>query len=492
VVDDASLSEGTEPKPRRRTRFKIGQFTIAPGQAFAIADTDQRTADGDQLAKPSASERKAAKHIGSVIGAYLKAGHELLGGTYSSVRDFAPAHLAAPSRVIVICCKNGVIVRYERSEDKKDHVIIAFADELAEEVAAGMYEHVIYCVPEGTQLESIDTSLSPKVQLFMQDASTGERKTFAQSRICYFCTLEEPASQPETPPGRPFRVLGVESHFELQMLAQQVDVEQPEAHGRYFIARSPIRLPVGWEHIEIYRRVDDRNWKEELAASWAESDILAHVMRRQLREQHFRALDPNVDARKEWARLLGDYTTLLQSDPPEEALQQFLTKNPMLLCPTQTRVWPKAVFGDKISDFVFREAHGDYLLVELERPSKGLFIKSGDTSNALNHAQGQITDWKRYIEDNLRTVQGELGLEGMSTNPKSLIVMGRSNTVSEEGRRKLRAMRGDNPRQNIMTYDDVLENAKAAIENILGPLWAASGSAEIYFLREGPRVAEPA
>ena len=128
------------------------------------------------------------------------------------------------------------------------------------------------------------------------------------------------------------------------------------------------------------------------------------------------------------------------------------------------------------------------MLVELERPDKKLFIKTGDTSAQLKQAQNQVIDWKRYIEDNLRTVQVELGLEGISSSPKSLIVMGRSKTLSPENKRKLVTFRNETPAQTIMTFDDVLENAKATFENILGPLWATSGTAEVYFL---PKAKSP-
>ena len=484
MVPEQASSDDNDSKAQRARRFKAGQVTLAPGQPFTITDVSLPP-------RLSASQRKTARQIASVIKAYLEAGHDLLSGTYSGVKELAPAHLAGPSRVLVNCCKNGVIIRYEGSQDGKDHVFVGFAKETAEQLAHRVSESVIYCVPKGTELSSIDTSSSPKLELFVKNSSTAERRVVTEFRISYLCTVEEPGGDPSTPSGKPFRLLGVENHFELQLLAEEVDEKRPRGQGRQFVTRSTIRLPVGWEYIEVYPNVDLKHWKKEFARSWAENDILGRVMGRQLREQHFRALDPNVDARKHLARLLDEYKILLDSDPQEEVLQEFLRKNPAFLSPTHMRFWPKVAFGDKVSDFVFQEADGDYLLVEIERPSKKLFLKNGDTSRWLNHAQNQITDWKRYIQDNLKTVQAELRLEGISPNPKSLIVMGRSSTVSEKGRRKLVTIRSDNPRQSIMTYDDVLENAKAAIENILGPLWAASGSAEVYFLREGPKAAGP-
>ena len=479
-------SSAQSKSKRQSTRFKVGQFSFTSGQPLAISPV----AATDRAPKATASQKKYATQIASVIEAYLAAGHELLSGTYAGVKDLAPPHLVNSSRTIVICCNDGVIVRYESSPDDADQVIASHANLSMAELAHQVSESVIFCVPPGAEKSSIATSASPIVSLATYEPSTGNSTGIAEFRIAYRCTVEAGADS-NVVGGRPARLIGVQSEFELQMLAEKADEGQPRGQGRRFVTRSILSLPVGWEYIEIYSSADLKYWKKELARSWVENDILVWVMRRQLRDQQFRALDPNVDARKYWARLLDEYEKLLNSDPQEEVLQEFLVKNPTLLSPTYVRFWSKVSFGNRVSDFVFREAAGDYLLVEIERPSKKLFIKTGDTSSALNHAQNQIADWKRYIEDNLNTVQTELGLDKMSPNPKSLIVIGRSNTVSEEGRRKLGTMRSDNPRQTIMTYDDLLDNAKAAIENVLGHLQAAGASTDVYFLRDHPSPPSP-
>ena len=137
--------------------------------------------------------------------------------------------------------------------------------------------------------------------------------------------------------------------------------------------------------------------------------------------------------------------------------------------------------GDHETDFVFREPSGDYLLVELEQPSHPLFRKDGHQRQSLTHAIGQTTDWKRYLEDILPTVQRELGLEGISSNPKSLVVIGRSATLTENNRRTLTTIENTSPKLKIMTYDDVLSNARATLENLLGPLWGLGANTEVYY-----------
>jgi hypothetical protein len=89
---------------------------------------------------------------------------------------------------------------------------------------------------------------------------------------------------------------------------------------------------------------------------------------------------------------------------------------------------------------------------------------------------------KRYLAENVGTVQRELGLTGISTNPRALVVVGRSSSLTEGNRRKLTAIENDRPKLKIMTYDDLLANAKATYENILGPVWDPGPNAEVYFL----------
>jgi hypothetical protein len=136
--------------------------------------------------------------------------------------------------------------------------------------------------------------------------------------------------------------------------------------GERFISRTAVRLPVGWNCIEVFPFLDIKQWKPEYASVWAENDLLASVVARQLHEDEFRSLDPSADVRRSYARLLNEYRTLLDTNPRrEEILQQFLREHPELLCPTRTRMWPKLALGEKITDFVFQEGPRNYLLVEL-------------------------------------------------------------------------------------------------------------------------------
>jgi hypothetical protein len=140
-------------------------------------------------------------------------------------------------------------------------------------------------------------------------------------------------------------------------------------------------------------------------------------------------------------------------------------------------------FGDHVSDFVFREPRNDYLLVEIEAPYRELFRRNGHQRQELTHAIGQIDDWICYIQDNKAKVENELKLYGISATPRTLVVIGRSATLTERNRRKLATMQGRQPGLSIITYDDLIDRARANFERHFGPLSLSAQGLDIYYYR---------
>jgi hypothetical protein len=143
-------------------------------------------------------------------------------------------------------------------------------------------------------------------------------------------------------------------------------------------------------------------------------------------------------------------------------------------------------FADRVSDFVFREPYNNYLLVEIEAPISQLFRQDGQQREELTHALNQITDWVQYISNNRERVEEELGLVGISTNPRTLVVIGRSANLTEENRRKLGTIQAQQNKRRILTYDDLVVSARANLEKVLGPLSLRGQNAELYFFKQPP------
>jgi len=460
--------EKQEPKP--------SLMRFSSGQPMQLIDSEEGIPD-----TMTAIQKEIVHAVLTTVLEYLRSAHELAEGKYAHLKQFIPRHLLESGLVVAACCEDGVIIRYDaKGEDERTGA--AWSPDSLIDIAPKFSESVVYCHTSKDFISEIPQN-GPILRFVAIDGKTGQQTVFSSARIGCHVILERPTLSIPPPPSKPYCVVSLRNSLEVELLGQMMPGEYSGPQTKSFLMRGHMRLPVGWACIEVFPFIDKEYWKPENARFWAENDILASVVAAQFRESQLRTLDPNAVARKEFGNLLKSYKDLLDSEPErEEVLQSFLKENPVLLCPTYIMVRPKLPIGAKVTDFVFQEASGEYLLVELEPSTDRLFIQNGDTSSKLNHAKDQITDWRRYIEDNLLTVQHELNLPGISSNPKGIIVMGRSHTLTEENKRKLVTLENETPRTKILTYDDVLTNTKVLIENFLGPIWLESGDTEIYYL----------
>ena len=287
------------------------------------------------------------------------------------------------------------------------------------------------------------------------------------------------------PPTRPLCLASVQSTVELDMMGYVTPVDSEanpdDPSTEHFLSHTPIRLPVGWESIEIYRFQAEAYWDLMRAKIWAEMDILAYSAQANLRTQSYSSLDGRGETRRQYAALLSDFESLLAG--PEEPVHQFVKRHPELLCPSAEKLWSKLPFGDWVSDFVFREVANDYLLVEIEAPIRELFRKDGQQRQELTHAIKQISDWVEYIEDNKIHIETTLGLTGISASPRRLVVIGRSACLSDENRRAIVNIQNAQPKLRILTYDDVLVSARTNLERILGPLSIVGQDTQLFFFK---------
>jgi hypothetical protein len=375
--------------------------------------------------------------------------------------------------------QDGIIVRYDLKKTPDHKGLVGICDDVTlASLAPALSGNFVHCplsaegYDPGENVVTLTLSSAPADAPHLQ-------KPFITHRLC---AIVHPAADPVPQQGHPQRqpvpLVGPRNEFDLQLVGVQI----PEDGGRdrQFIMRSRFRLPLGWEAFEVYPRYDSDLWNPDLAPYRAKADLLAAVVRKNLVDESFRAIDPSAQARKEVARMLNGFRDLLEG--PEEPIHQYIRQNPSLLLPTQVRAWSKLPLGAHVTDFVLRDASGDYLLVELEKASHELVGTKGKPRAELQHAIDQTVDWKRYLEDSLATVQRELGLDGISANPRTLVVIGRSTSLTDANRRKLTTMENQSPKLKIMTYDDLLANATATFENILGPLWDPGPHAEVYFV----------
>lgn len=428
---------------------------------------------------------EGSRVLGQTFKAYREASKSLLEGKYAAFRQFAPPHIREPSSAFVLACADGIIVRYDPPDESGPKVRVGRALQPLAEITPAISENVLHFPTDPATY--VPPAGGVRLSIKKHDGQTDTVQEVMSMSLMIFASTALPSGTVVPAPGaRPLLLVGIPNEFEFHI---QGTVEPAGPHGSprelnqetSFLARSRIALPVGWRAIEVYPLLGSEYWKPEFAPAWAELDILAATAQRNLLEEGFRRLDSRTEARKQWEALLAEFETLLHG--PEEPVHQFLKLHPKILSSTYSRCWSKVPFGDRVSDFVFCDAPADYELVEIEAPVRELFRKDGQQRQELTHAIDQTVDWLQYIKDNKGRVEAELGLAGISTTPRTLVVIGRSESLSDENRRKLVTLQERQPRLRILTYDDVLARARADLERLLGPLSMTGHNVEFYFFQ---------
>ena len=456
--------------------LKKGRLLGRPGQPLEfqdVEDTDPSDVTGTSF--PTA--------IGRALHEYMKASQTLLEGEYAGQKELAPPHMRAPCNIFVVRCNDGILVRYDKLSDGTPKVRCGAMDQSLMDLAPMLSEHVVH-FPDDPSTYPVNDK-GPTIALMTTDPM-GTNQELLRSRVLIYATRAFPDNiEMPPPPARPPCLLSIQNEFDMHMGGVVEPADKPTASvgsgDDQFIAHGRFRLPVGWEAIEVYPLLDDEYWKPELAPTWAELDLLAAIARKNLIGATLSGLDSRGASRKFYASVLDEFEELL--DGPEEPVHQFLKQHPELLCPTSDCYWSKLPFGDRVSDFVFREPYNDYLLVEIEAPIRELFRKDGQQREKLTHAVNQIADWIQYIGDNKLKVEDEQELVGISTNPRCLVVIGRSESLSEENRRKLITLQAQQNKLRILTYDDLIASARANLERLFGPLSIVAHNAELYFFK---------
>lgn len=456
---------------------KMGQLKLEGASPMALVELNEEPGE------PWTSEQEAAADaVSSAVKSYIKTTEALANGKYAHLRDKIPEYMANPGHLLIAICTDGIVIRYEKKTIAERKLAVTVMPQGIAEAAALLSQNLVHIEsPELPHPQS--ENFGVELKLSVHSPSQGTSQDIVATRI-WFQTKPVSPHQDELLGAKPYCLLSVRNHLDLEIHGELGSETGAATHNQPFVARSAIRLMAGWECIEVFPGFKWGMWNAGFAALWAEHDVLGAALIAHTRDAHLSTLDPRASARRQYAALLAAFKVLLDSNPErEQALQAFLQDNPVLLCPTHVRMWPKLPLGSRVTDFVFRDAAQDYVLVELERSTLPLFRQDGHPTADLTHAHGQIIDWKRYLEDNLQTVQRELGLTGITPNPNGLLVIGRSQSLLANDRRKLQTMTNESPKLRIMTYDDVYENAKAVFENLLGPIWDTGGDTQIYYPR---------
>ena len=165
---------------------------------------------------------------------------------------------------------------------------------------------------------------------------------------------------------------------------------------------------------------------------------------------------------------INELSVQLNSPEREEnKIQAILTNYPILFGTEYIEVLDKHNFGSEYeADYILKRYNGLYDIVEIEASTLDIYTKQGNPSRHLVHAEQQIMDWLQWIEHNNPYAREKIK---KLYSPKGYVVIGRSNTLTETTREKLRRRNlVFRDKIEIITYDDLLENAKLLLDFLSG------------------------
>ncbi len=204
----------------------------------------------------------------------------------------------------------------------------------------------------------------------------------------------------------------------------------------------------------------------------------AQVESARVKYQKKRAFAELEDSSTMWDRLTPEdgeaLLALLESDPDEAEVHHFLEANPQFLIQVLSTghgryQLSKPRFGaELIPDFLVAEMSSigiEWHLVEIESPKCPVERKDGLPTQQLNHAIGQIRDWRTWLMNNTDYArrakkQDGLGLVGIDPRASGLIIIGRRKNYSSRFNVFRRDMI-DRQRIVIHSYDWLVDVARS-------------------------------
>lgn len=404
----------------------------------------------------------------------------LIDTRYAAIETDLPGWMRSPMCHCVMVCADALLVRHQRivvnkpdAELCEDVVLFHVTDKSAVEVSRAFSDGFVLLHEPDAEPPSIDEAPSLSLNVMDQDGTTKKQLLNAKMAVVH------PLRAPDPLVPFPHRMFITTGEFELRLVA--VEVCEETGQKRPMVIRTHQRARVGWEAFEVLCTPEAEVWTDVDPAQWAEFEMLERLASKNLDRQLMDSIDSRRAGRLRYRDLFAEYDKVLRTAGSEAPLQDFLERHPEFLDPTHILVIPQKVIGTHRTDFVLRRASGAYTLVELESPTRALFKADGGQRAELTHAIDQTRNWKRFIEDNLKTVRDELGLKSIEGNPDCLIVIGRDNHLDEAARRKLILMRSEAPRTTILTYDQLRAHTLATVENLFGPIRDEPPHTEIYF-----------
>ena len=257
---------------------------------------------------------------------------ELLSDKYKDIRDVLPLYFTEPCLIMIACCSDGVIIRYDKYEI--DAVVCTWLEETLTKLSPILSENFIYCINKNTSLDWINTGI--EIQFSTVDTNNNE-EIVLNGRVASIVEMSDNSLFENR--NFPDRIIQTTNSIVIEVHGIELSKEDKfHEQGKSFIARTPMEIGVGWCGFEIFKSCRFDQWNPKLANFWAEQEILLCITRYNIKKQKFLALDPMFNARKYFLALIQQFDEVLEKAKKEEELQQFLKENPILIEPAHKNV----------------------------------------------------------------------------------------------------------------------------------------------------------
>ena len=191
-----------------------------------------------------------------------------------------------------------------------------------------------------------------------------------------------------------------------------------------------------------------------------------------------------------WDQLTPQHVTSLQElldrNPQEAEMHRFLEAHPQYLVQVlagghgRYQLSKKRLGAEFVPDFLVAQMSSigiEWPAVEIESPTAAVFRRDGLPTACLNHAIGQIRDWRQWLMDNIDYARRSkerngLGLIGIDSRAPGLIVIGRRRGFPSRYNEFRRQMI-DRERIVIHSYDWLVDVARSNLSGRL--MWDLRG-----------------
>lgn len=163
---------------------------------------------------------------------------------------------------------------------------------------------------------------------------------------------------------------------------------------------------------------------------------------------------------------LKSLASFLSNSKTEEEIHQYLVNNPQILEPFYAKIWSKVKLGEKlIADFLIKQMDGNYIVVEIEKPSDVIISKSGNLSAKTTHAIRQALEYRDWLASN--QLYAQQNFDGL-WRPSALVIIGKESDLSENQLARLK--QENESRQGILRivgFDWLYNRADTIRANII-------------------------